>query len=79
MTATERLAGFRPLKPGRIHLRCPHCRRKMSNMARADHDPPRAVVCELPCPKCSQGCKEPPSYYYDAEGEPVDFEEAVSG
>jgi hypothetical protein len=67
------LKGFKPLKLGRIHLECPHCGRKMSNMERAEYDPPHAVLMVMPCDKyrCSGGCKIDGGDYYDAGGEQI--------
>lgn len=63
------LRGFRPIRPGRIHLLCPNCKRKMSNMWKDPHDPPHAVLCAVWCEKCSQGCKvEGPDYYATKHG-----------
>ena len=59
--------GFKPLKDGCIHLRCYKCGRKQSNMPREPWDHPKAVLCEILCPKCSEGAMEPPSFYVDAD------------
>jgi hypothetical protein len=67
-----RTTGFRKLRDGRIHVRCYTCGRKVSNTTRMDYDPPTAVLIETPCEKCSQGCKEPESFYYDATGTEVE-------
>jgi len=68
--------GFRPHKPGRIHLFCPDCGRKLSNMRRFQHDPERAVLAHIPCERCSQGCKiEGATLYLDSDGRAVDWEE----
>jgi len=64
--------GFRPLRPGRIHVFCPDCGCKLSNLRRVDYDPPTAVLVHIPCERCSQGCKvDGPDKYLDAYGEEV--------
>jgi hypothetical protein len=63
-----RTAGFKPLREGRIHLRCPSCGRKMSNMPRDVYDPPLAMLMEVCCDRCSAGCKIDGGDYYDASG-----------
>jgi hypothetical protein len=62
--------GFAKLKAGCIHLECPACGRKMSNVPRCDWDPPDAVLAVLLCDKskCSAGCKDSGADYYDANG-----------
>lgn len=69
-----RTTGFRELKPGRIHLRCPGCGRKQSNTHRVEGDPTRAVLVEILCGGCGMGCFPEPAYL-DADGKPVDWEE----
>jgi hypothetical protein len=66
-----RTTGFRKLRAGRIHVRCYVCGRKMSNMAREEHDPATAVLIETPCERCPVG-KEPETFYYDAAGVEVE-------
>lgn len=66
-----RTTGFRKLRPGRIHVRCYSCGRKMSNMGREEYDPPTAVLIETPCEKCAMGGKDPESFYFDAAGEEI--------
>jgi hypothetical protein len=67
--------GFRPHRPGRIHLFCPSCGRKVSNMPRFEHDPPTAMLAHIPCERCSVGCKiDGPSLYLDAEGRRVEWD-----
>lgn len=66
------LSGFRPLRSGRIHLRCPKCGRKQSNMARYDCDPADAALAEVHCPKCASGSKDPGTQYFDASGREVE-------
>jgi hypothetical protein len=63
----SRQAGFRVLKPGRIHMRCPECGRKQSNMTRADYDHPTAFMMELLCDRCDAGCFPTPTYF-DSRG-----------
>jgi hypothetical protein len=68
--------GFKPHKPGRIHLYCPGCGRKLSNMRRFEGDPERAVLAHIPCERCSVGCKiEGPSAYLDANGKTIYWDE----
>lgn len=66
--------GFAKLRPGRIHLFCPGCKRKMSNIPRLDHDPKRAVLAHVYCERCSQGCKDDFGGYFDALGREVNWE-----
>jgi|GEM_PF-5404939 len=68
-----RTSGFRKLMPGHIHLRCPHCGRKQSNMRRGKYDPPKAMLAETLCERCcvSLGALEPGVEYYDAKGNSV--------
>jgi hypothetical protein len=64
-----RHSGFKPLRPGRIHLRCPGCGRKQSNMPRhPEHDHPTAFMVEILCDNCGAGCKEGSLDYYDKRG-----------
>lgn len=65
--------GFRKHRAGRIHVICPTCGRKQSNMPRCDEitpkDPPTATLVGVWCERCSDGCKvEGPAFYRDAEG-----------
>ncbi len=69
-----RTTGFNKLRPGKIHLRCPHCGRKHSNAERGEFDPARAVLLETLCEKCCQGCKDGFEYYFDEKGKEVDYE-----
>jgi hypothetical protein len=64
----RRMHGFKPLKNHCIHLRCPRCGRKQSNVSRECLDPDAAVLVETLCPKCSQGTKDPGMEYYRANG-----------
>jgi|HubBroStandDraft_4_1064222.scaffolds.fasta_scaffold532577_3 hypothetical protein len=66
--------GFKPLRAGRIHLYCPRCKRKMSNMARAEHDPTQAALLVVPCSKyeCSGGCKIEGGDYLDSHGKEIE-------
>lgn len=73
------LSGYRKLKAGRIHLLCPTCGRKQSNMPREDYDPESAAIAEIQCPKCADGPyggKDAPTFYYDAHGKDVSAEAA---
>jgi hypothetical protein len=69
----EGLRGYRPLRPGRIHLLCPLCGRKMSNIPRADYDPKQAALCVIPCDKHS-GLKVEGGEYFDKRGNPFVFD-----
>jgi hypothetical protein len=66
-------AGFAKLRPGRIHVFCPACKRKMSNMPRTEAfnglvpDPPNAVLVHIWC-DCTQGGKEDFGGFLDAYG-----------
>ena len=71
------LPGFKPLKPGKIHLRCYECHRLRSNMRREEGDPPTAVVAEILCPKCCDdlGAMEPETSYLNQEGNELFYDE----
>lgn len=62
--------GFKKLRAGRIHLFCPACGRKMSNMPRDPGDPPTAVLAHVYC-DCQQGNKDPGMSFFDAYGREV--------
>jgi hypothetical protein len=64
-------AGYKPLRHGRIHVWCPKCHRRLSNMPRQEHDPPSAELVQTWCDGCSSGCKDTPEYYFDGEGRTV--------
>jgi hypothetical protein len=64
-------AGFAQLRAGRIHVWCPSCHRRLSNMERQAEDPPTAELVHCWCDKCSAGCKDTPMYYYDGNGDRV--------
>lgn len=61
-------AGFNRLRAGRIHLYCPHCGRKMSNVMRDVEDPRRATLAHVWCLRCSNGCKECGVTFFDSRG-----------
>lgn len=64
--------GFNKLRRGRIHIFCPACGRKQSNMPRDEaNDPKTAVLVHVFCERCSQGCKDVLMYYYTARGKRV--------
>lgn len=65
------LRGFHPLRPGRIHMRCPTCGRKQSNMDRAPLDPPKAALLEVLCDKCGDGAKDDFGGYYSVTGRTI--------
>lgn len=71
---TDPFIGYRRLKPGRIHLYCPKCKRKVSNAQRSEHDPPNAHLLHYPCDKCSMGDKVDMNDYMDAEGRWLDWQ-----
>lgn len=61
--------GFRKLRPGRIHLFCPGCGRKLSNMPRDETtDPKTATLVHAYCDRCSAGSKDPPVYFFNDRG-----------
>jgi len=61
--------GYAKLRPGKIHLFCPICKRKMSNVPRDFTDPPDAVLVHIVCDKCGHGgWIEGPECYLDANG-----------
>ena len=61
--------GFKPLRSGCIHMWCPVCKRRFSNMPRTEHDPRRAVLLQLTCPRCpDMGAKDDYGVYLDARG-----------
>lgn len=64
----SRATGFRPLRPGRIHMRCPRCGRKQSNVVRQKFDHPTAFMFEELCDKCDHGCKDIVPDYFDKRG-----------
>lgn len=66
---------FGKLRDGKIHLRCYVCGRKMSNTDRdAESDPSNAVLIETPCPKCAGSDKGCETFYYDAQGETIEWD-----
>lgn len=62
----------RPLKEGRIHLLCPHCGRKQSNIRREEADPDDAILVVVDCPKCCDMGSE--TNYYDVNGKEISQE-----
>ena len=74
-------AGFSPHRQGRIHLWCPACHLKRSNMPRTDVDPPRAVLAQVLCPRCADrfAVKDDSATYLDARGRIVPWDEALAG
>ena len=67
--------GFSKLRPGRVHVWCPKCKRKLSNMPRQDFDPKRATLIHSFCIRCSEGCKDTPEWYFDADGKQIEWDE----
>ncbi len=68
-------AGYRPLRPGRIHVWCPRCHRKLSNAPRGKYDPLRAVLVHTHCERCGQGGKECSETFLDAKGRAISWTE----
>jgi hypothetical protein len=66
-------AGYAPLRPGRIHLYCVGCGRKVSNVFRYDYDPPRAELVQTWCDK--HDGKDPPEHFLDGDGKEIPWEE----
>lgn len=64
-------AGFAPLRAGHVHVWCPRCKRKLSNVPRQPHDPPSAELVHSWCARCASGCKDTPEYYFDSDGRRV--------
>lgn len=68
-------AGYAPLRPGRIHIYCPHCGRKQSNGFRGEYDPPRATLVHTWCDRCGSGGKDSPETFFDDQGKEIPWEE----
>lgn len=68
-------AGFHRLRPGRIHVYCPHCGRKASNVERDEYDPPRAALVHMRCDRCGSGGKDSPETFFDAAGKEISWDE----
>lgn len=68
-------AGFARLRTGCVHVWCPRCKRKLSNMPRQKFDPPRATLVHSFCERCSQGCKDTPEWYFTARGKQIGWDE----
>jgi ribosomal protein L37E len=68
-------AGYRKLRPGRIHIYCPKCGRKHSNGYRNEYDPPRAELVHTWCERCGAGGKDLPETYLDAKGREISYDE----
>ena len=66
-------AGFAPLRKGRIHVYCPRCRRRFSNAARGEFDPPNAELVHTWCYRCGSGGKDSPETFYNGRGREIDF------
>lgn len=72
---SKRFTGFKPAKTGRIHLRCHVCGRKLSNVPRESTDPVNAFLVEAECDRHPERASlEPPSHYFNATGEELDWE-----
>lgn len=59
-------AGFAKCRPGRIHIFCPTCHRRLSNAPRTELDPPTAVLVHVWCERCSAGCKTDLGDYFES-------------
>lgn len=60
---------FKPLKNGRIHIRCSRCKATRSNMARSEWDHPEAAVMVTNfCPRCDKGGEFEDAAYFSATG-----------
>jgi hypothetical protein len=59
--------GFREQQTGKIHIRCPECGRKRSNVPRAFYDPEEAWLLETLCERCCNklASLDPPTDYYN--------------
>ena len=68
---SDPMKGFNLLREDKIHLRCPGCGRKQSNMPRDANDPPMAVVAEIFCERCGVGGKDMPTTFLDSNGDEV--------
>lgn len=68
-------AGFSPLRAGKIHVYCPHCGRKFSNMARQEFDPALATLVHVWCDRCGSGGKDSPETFFAADGKEIPWEE----
>ncbi len=72
LVAIGEIGRFKPIKPGKIHLKCRRCKNTRSNMARADFDPINAVVMVMSyCPRCDRGGEFESVEYYDAVGREI--------
>ncbi len=72
LVAIGDIGRFKPIKPGKIHLKCRRCKNTRSNMARADFDPVNAVVMVMNyCPRCDRGGEFESVEYYDAAGREI--------
>lgn len=67
--------GYQKLRPGRIHVYCPHCGRKVSNAPRGEYDPPRAALVHTWCDRCGVGGKDSPETFLDSDGKEIPWEE----
>ena len=64
-------AGFKPLRAGHIHVFCPKCRRRMSNVPKLPDDPDKAELVHEWCDRCSSGCKDTPAYFFNGRGKRI--------
>ena len=68
-------AGFHTLRPGRIHVFCPRCHRKLSNVERGKYDPCRAVLVHTFCDRCGAGGKDCAETFFAANGREIPWAE----
>lgn len=67
---------FRPLKDGKIHMKCSRCGLTRSNVNRSEFDLPKAAVIVMNfCPRCDKGGGFEESWYYDVDGKEIRWEE----
>ena len=66
-----RTTGFKSPRAEKIHLRCPGCGRKQSNIPRGVHDPAEARLVEINCAECASGDKGQAPAFFDAAGDEV--------
>lgn len=72
LVAIGAVGRFKPLKVGKIHLKCSRCKNTRSNMDRSDFDPTNAAVMVLNyCPRCDRGGGFEETTYYDAHGKEI--------
>lgn len=65
--------GYQRLRKGRIHVYCPKCGRKMSNVERGKYDPPSAELVHTHCDRCGAGGKESDETFFDGRGRQISW------